>query len=235
VRVPSVKGYELDTPRGKIMFDPFKYNYGHAGPFYIREIMNNIPVEELRRLVDVEYLKVAERYTKNSEYRFLSNLLATTRVAGELVNSMGILNFDLDRVFEVIGDEFGDMIVGRKRDDESGNEDIVGDFINKNIQNCLVIRDGKVTMEPRNALHIRAEVDTGRIYISTSAMKHYLREINADPRQFESRLKQKKILLDKVRKQMGSGWKDALGSTNVNAYELVMDSSHIFDVQEKST
>lgn len=233
VRIPGVKGYELDTPRGKLMFDPFKYHYGHAGPFYIREIMNNLPAEELRRLVDVEYLKVAERYTKNSEYRFLSNLLATTRVAGELVNEMGIVNFDLDRVFEVVGAEFGDMIVGRKRDDESGNEDIVGDFINKNIQNCLVIRDGKVTMEPRNALHVRAEVDTGRIYISTSAMKHYLREIKADPRQFESRLKQKQILVDKVRKQMGAGWKDALGSTNVNAYELVMDSSHLFDVKEE--
>jgi hypothetical protein len=39
-------------------------------------------------------------------------------------------------------------------------------------------------------------------------------------------------LIDKVRKQMATGWKDALGATNVNAYELTMDMSHLFDEQE---
>jgi hypothetical protein len=142
------------------------------------------------------------------------------------------MQFDLDRIFSVVGAEFDDLIAGKKRDDESGREDVVGDFINKNIQSCLVVRDGKVTMEPRNALHIRAEVDNSRIFISTSAMKAYLRDIRMDVRQFENRLKQKGILIDKVRKQMATGWKDALGATNVNAYELTMDMSHLFDEQE---
>jgi hypothetical protein len=232
VRIPSVKGYELTAERGKLMIDPLKYNYGHAGPIYVKELIQNIGVPELKRLTDLEYLKVAQRYTNNSEYRFLSNMFATTRVGGEIANSLGLMQFDLDRIFSVVGAEFDDLIAGKKRDDESGREDVVGDFINKNIQSCLVVRDGKVTMEPRNALHIRAEVDNSRIFISTSAMKAYLRDIRMDVRQFENRLKQKGILIDKVRKQMATGWKDALGATNVNAYELTMDMSHLFDEQE---
>ena len=232
VRIPNVKGYELTAERGKLMIDPLKYNYGHAGPIYAKELIQNIGVPELKRLTDLEYLKVAQRYTNNSEYRFLSNMFATTRVGGEIANSLGLMQFDLDRIFSVVGAEFDDLIAGKKRDDESGREDVVGDFINKNIQSCLVIRDGKVTMEPRNALHIRAEVDNSRIFVSTSAMKAYLRDIRMDVRQFENRLKQKGVLIDKVRKQMATGWKDALGATNVNAYELTMDTSHLFNEQE---
>lgn len=236
VTAPSVPGYELDAERGKVMFDPFNYNYGHAGPDLIHSFFNE-GIENIRRRIDIEYLKVAETYTNNAGYRFLSNLLSVTRVAGEIARKYQIVDFDLDRIFNVVGDVFNDMIAGRKRDEATGRVDILGDFINKNIQNSLVIRDDKVTTEPRGPLYVRAEVDTGHIYISTSAMKEYLRSIKSDVRQFEDQLKAKGVLKDRVRKQMATGWKDAFGTTNVWAYEIAMDISHLFpkDVEETPT
>jgi Domain of unknown function (DUF927) len=232
VTPPRVPGYELTSERGVQMFNPLKSNYGHAGPEYIERLYST-GLDSVRRMVEIEYLKVAEKYSGNSEYRFLSNLLSTTRTAGDLCNQYGILSYDLARIFSVVGAVFDDVVAGKKREDKNNRSDTVGDFINKNIQNCLVIRDGKVTTEPRQSLYIRAEVDTGLIYISSSAMKDYLKSIRMDVRHFESRLKASGTLQNKIKKQMAAGWKDAFGSTNVNAYELKMDVTHIFNEQQQ--
>lgn len=224
---PSVPGYELTQERGIQMFDPLRSNYGHAGPEYIKQLFA-IGLDNVRRSIQLEYLKVSEKYSKSAEYRFLSNLVAATRTAGDIGNRMGMLEFDLDRIFRVIGEDFDNVIAGRRKDEESAYVDLIGDFINGNISNCLVLREGKVTTEPRQHLYVRAEVDNERIFISTSAMKEYLRGTRMDARTFESKLRGSGVLISKTKKQMAAGWKDAFGSTNVNAYELKMDSSHLF-------
>jgi|LakMenEpi03Aug12_release.lakeMendotaPanAssembly.Ray.scaffolds.fasta_scaffold24819_4 hypothetical protein len=231
---PTTPGYELTQERGLEMFEPFKTNFGHAGPDYIR-CLYEIGLDEVRRRVTEEYLKVANKYSRSSEYRFLSNLISVTRVAGQICNARQILDFDLERIFRVVGSEFDGVIAGKKNEDDTGHLDIIGDFINDNIQNCLVVRDGRVTTEPRHALHIRAEVDNGYIYISTSAMKNYLKEMRVDIRNFEAKLKASGVMRAKVKKQMATGWKDAFGSTNVNAYELKLSITHLFDGQQAST
>jgi hypothetical protein len=97
------------------------------------------------------------------------------------------------------------------------------------------LKDGKVVMEPRQALYVRAEVDTGTIYISTTPLKQYLREAKVDTRQFEKRLIDEGVMVGKVRKQMAAGWKAALGAHNVQAYQISMDISHMFNEQEEPT
>ena len=226
--MPSVPGYELDAARGKLMIDPLKYNYGHAGRDFIQKLLAT-GVDEIRRRSDIHYIKVADRYTKNSEYRFIANLYAETYLAGELAHEYDIVHFDLERIFRVVGQDFMDIIEGKQRDDQNTRADVVGDFINKNIQNALVIREGRIMMEPRNSLFVRAEVDNNLIWISSSAMKEYLRLIKLGVRDFEDRLTKSGILVSKGRKQMAAGWKDAFGSTNVQAYELKLDMSHLFN------
>jgi uncharacterized protein (DUF927 family) len=72
---PEVAGYELTAARGVEMFEPLKYNYGHAGPLYMKEIFR-LGVDEVRSRAKKEYLRVAEKYSSNAEYRFLSNLVS---------------------------------------------------------------------------------------------------------------------------------------------------------------
>ena len=231
ILMPSVPGYELDSARGKAMIDPLKSNFGFAGPDFIKQLYK-IGIDEVRRRSDIEYLRVADKYTSNSEYRFIANIYAVTHLAGQIVNEHGILNFDLDRIFGVVGNGFLDIIAGKQHEDADTRADVVGDFINKNIQNCLVIRNDKVVTEPRNALYVRAEVDEGLIWVSSSAMKEYLRLIKLGTREFEDRLTKAGVLVGKGRKQMAAGWKDAFGSTNVQAYELKLDMSHLFNDEE---
>jgi hypothetical protein len=234
IQRPNVEGYELTGERGILMFEALKSHFGHAGPLYVQELFR-ITTEEVKRRATKEYLSVSDKYTKNAEYRFLSNLVAITRVAGNITNDMGLTTFDLDRIFAVVGADFEKMIDGKQDEDESKAESVLGDFINKNIQNALVFRNGKHVMEPRNALSITADVDEGVIWLSTSAVKEYLRQNKLSPTWFEGELERRGILKEKSRKQMAAGWKAAFGSTNVQAYKVVMDISQIFKDDEDTT
>jgi hypothetical protein len=64
-------------------------------------------------------------------------------------------------------------------------------------------------------------------------MKQYLKDIKLGVREFESNLERRGTLKGKVRKQMASGWKDAFGTTNIQAYEIEMDMTHLFPINEE--
>jgi hypothetical protein len=230
---PSEPGYELNMARGLLMFEPLKFNYGFAGPVYVKDLYQQ-KLTEVKKRIRNEYLDYSRAYTDNAEYRFIANVLAVTRVAGEDGNRLGLFNFDLDRIIGVVGQGIMDTINGKSKDKTSAYEDILGDFINKYIQCALVIKDGRTSTEPKQALYIRAEVDEGKIYISTSAMKTYLKDIKLGVREFESNLTRRGTLKSKIRKQMASGWKDAFGTTNIQAYEIEMDMTHLFPLNEEA-
>jgi len=160
--------------------------------------------------------------------------LAVARVAGEDGNRLGLFDFDLDRIISVVADGVMNTINGSNTNKLASYEDILGDFINKYIQSALVIKEGRVVTDPRQSLYIRAEVEEGKIFISTSAMKTYLKEIKLGVREFESNLERRGVLKGKVRKQMASGWKEAFGSTNIQAYEIEMDISHLLPKNEEA-
>ena len=223
---PSVPGYELTSQRGLQMFDALKTHHGHAGPMYIKELFR-IGTTEIKRRLGAMYLEVGFQHTSNAEYRFLINLLATVRVADQVVKSLNLVHFDIERIMDVVGRELDRVIKGVVAD-EDRYEEVLGDFINKNIQSCLVVRDGKVTTEPRQALYVRAEVDEGTIWVSTSALKAYFKDVRIGLRDFENAIEKRGILRSKGRKQMAAGWKDAFGTTNVQAYEIKFDVSHLF-------
>lgn len=224
---PSVPGYELTLERGMEMFEPYKSNYGHAGTPYIRELLR-LGKEELLRRIKVEFLHVSDQFSDSGEYRFIANLLVVVSVAERILRDMGMLQFDMNRIMRVMGAKFREIINSKRRSDSDTREDVLGDFINKNVQNMLVIRDHKATVTPRGPLVIRAEVDNSTIYISTSALKQYLHEIRLGIKDFEGRMSNAGILQGKVRKQMAAGWNEAIGSTNVQAYMITTDITYLF-------
>ena len=230
---PNVPGYELTLERGMEMFEPYKFNYGHAGTPYIQELLR-IGKDELMRRIKIEFMYVSDKFTDSGEYRYIANLLAVVAVAERIVREMGMLHFDMDRIMRVMGVKFREVIHTKHRADLDTRADVLGDFINKNVQNMLVIRDHKATVTPRGPLVIRAEVDTSTIFVSTSALKQYLHEIRLGIKDFESRMANAGILQGKVRKQMASGWNEAIGSTNVQAYMITTDISHLFPPEVKA-
>ena len=227
---PSVPGFELTLERGMDMFEPYKANYGHAGTPYIQELLR-LGKDELMRRIKIEFMSVADKYTDSGEYRYIANLLVVVLVAERILRDMGMLQFDMDRIMRVMGAKFHEIIRTKKSADSDTREDVLGDFINKNVQNMLVIRDQKASVTPRGPLVIRAEVDTGTIYISTSAMKQFLHEIRLGIKDFEGRMSKAGMLQGRVRKQMAAGWNEAIGSTNVQSYVIKSDISHLFPTE----
>ena len=98
-----------------------------------------------------------------------------------------------------------------------------------NLNAMLAFNGSKISTEPRlGKLSIRCEVDQGKIWIVKKDLKEYLRERQVNVAHFESELMRKKIMLNKQeRKRMGAGWKDAMGSFNVNCYEFQFDLSDV--------
>jgi len=223
---PASPGYELTLERGLEMFEPYKFNYGHAGTPYVQKLLK-IGKEELMRRIKVEFMHVSDKYSDSGEYRYIANLLVVVAVAERILREMGMLEFDMERIMKVMGAKFREVIRTKKRADSDTREDVLGDFINKNIQNMLVIRDDKATVTPRGPLVVRAEVDTSTIYISTSALKQYLHEIRLGIKDFEGRMSAAGILQGRVRKQMAAGWSEAVGATNVQAYVITTDITEL--------
>jgi hypothetical protein len=82
-------------------------------------------------------------------------------------------------------------------------------------------------MEPRSALVIRAEVDSSTIYIAKPAFRKFLSEAQVSSREFVFQLTQAGIDVRESKKRLGSGWKDATGAINVEAY--IFDTKHFPD------
>ena len=225
---PSVPGYELTSTRGISMFELLKTHHGHAGPIYIQHLLKLGHIY-LRDETKKRFLEFSERLGARAEYRYLENLLALTRMAGEIaVNDLKLMDWDLERIYEVVERDFLHIVHGKQDEESSRAENILGDFISKNVHNTLVIKDNKIVGEPKQALHMRAEVEENLIWVSTSAIKDHLKLIKLSTSWFEERLTKTGILVCKEKKKMASGWKSGLGQTNVQAYKLRMPLSHLF-------
>jgi hypothetical protein len=230
---PNVHGYELTLERGKEMFDAYHFHYGHAGEPYVQELLK-VGKKELTRRIHIEYMNVADKYSKSGEYRYIASLIANVYTAERILRELGWFEFDMVRIMNVVGGAFNDIISGKRKADSNTREDVLGDFINKNIQNMLVVNNGKVSTAPRGPLYIRAEVEESTIFVSTSALKAYLHEIKLGIKEFETKLTDAGVMKGKLRKQMAAGWSDAVGSTNVQAYAFETDLTHLIKPEQEN-
>jgi hypothetical protein len=214
-RKPSA--FKDDASLGREIFDKFRSNYGWAGPAFIQALF---------KYNDADILDMMEKWTirfkkdfgEDTAYRFYENLVAASMTAGEIANNADIVDFNLDKIYSMIVAEMiniRDNVVKVNRIDY---ESLIGEFINTNQTGILAIKDGKVSMEPRAALVIRAEVDTSTISISKPAFRKFLADNQVSSREFLYQMQMAGVDVIEKRKKMGTGWKDATGTMNIEAY-----------------
>jgi hypothetical protein len=212
----------IDEPDfGPKVFDLFKYNYGHAGRKLIPAYFA-IGEVGLKQMVDEWIARFKIDFGNDAIYRFYENIIGTTMAGGAIGNEIGLINYDLERIYAKV---CGEMINIRDKVVNLGETDystLVGDFINKYYTGFLGINDGKVTMEPRTSLVGRIDIATGLVTISTTEFKKYLTEKNVSSREFEQNMREKGILVEVKKSRLDSGWKQALSlldkNMNVNTY-----------------
>jgi hypothetical protein len=219
IKKPQLMTEEPDI--GRKIFDPLKYNYGHAGLKLMQGIYT-LGEDDLLGRVDYWLKRFENDFGMDDIYRFYKDFVCATFTGGMVANEFGIVTYDLDRIYDRVVHEMiylRDNVVKLGQMDYEG---LVGDFINRYYTGFLGINDGKVTYEPRTSLVGRMDAASGQVSISSTEFKRYLAEKQVSSREFEAAMKDKGILIGSKKMRLDSGWKGAFSildkNMNVNAY-----------------
>jgi hypothetical protein len=210
-----------DPHLGRRVFDPLRYNYGHAG---IKLVQGFYTLGEQDLLDRIAYwlARFENDFGMNDIYRFYKDFVCAVFTGGMVANEFGIVKYDLDRIYDRTLHEMINLRDNVVRLGEMDYGGLVGEFINKYYTGFLGINDGKVTYEPRTSLVGRMDVATGHVYISTTEFKKYLGEKQLSSREFEKAMTDKGVLLGTKKMRLDSGWKGAFSmldkNMNVNCY-----------------
>ena len=213
----------LDHPEfGAAMVEPFKTNYGHAGPEFVKYLL--IKGDSYAKAVVDKWLKrFREDYGFKSEYRFYENVISCSFAGGELAKEAGIIDYDLERIYEVV---IKTMLATRKQIFNINDTDyraLLGEFYNKFHTGFIIFDDTKVLSEPKaNSIVGRIETDTGLMYISRSAMVQYLTApgLQISVATAEKKWEKEGLLIGTERKRLTTGWKSGTHNNGVSCYVI---------------
>lgn len=204
---------------GKEIFDKFRFNYGWAGREFIFGLYK-YSEDQILKMMDKWVNKFRKDFGEDTAYRFYENLIASTMTGGEIAVAVGIVNYDLNKIYSRI---VGEMVAIRDnvvKVNVIDYEALIGEFVNTHQTGILAFKDNKISMEPRSPLVIRAELDTHMIFISKPEFRKHLAENQVSTREFLYQMKQAGVDVKETRKRMGTGWKDATGTINIETYAI---------------
>lgn len=222
---------------GKQMFDiQLKENYGHAGPKYISFILNNL--EEVINGALTLRDKIDKDCNTDRKERFWSAIIACNIVGGIYAKQLKLLDWDLALVYKWATTS---LLPGLREEiappasDASG---VVGDFINRHMQNILVVNDtvdtrtqlhSAPTLEPRGELIIRFEPDTKKMYIAASAFRKDCVIGQVHYKDTLQQLKSKGVFIGTENKRLSKGMK--VKSPGVHSLIFDCSSSDFIDIE----
>lgn len=222
---------------GEEMFRPLVDNYGHAGPVFIQWVLTH--KEDTQKIITKWTNRFREDFKSDSKDRFWSNVVGVTMAGGEISQSLGLHDIDLERVYARLLNEL-EVSARSTTDIMDSAYKVLNDFIAKNTSNTLIInynRD-KYTLPVKTpttfeGLVIRYEPDTGHAYIMQKALSKHLNDIQFSRRTFEKDLIDSGVLL-KTRhsKRMAAGWEGAVESSVQMTYKFLLPIKN--DEQEAS-
>jgi hypothetical protein len=208
---------EKDGTLGTKIFDPFRYNYGHAGPMFIKEIItrgDNYVLDHIKAWEE-RFLKDFGVYT---EYRFYQNAAAANFTGATIANEHGITAYDIERTYAKTVEAMIDIREKVVKVNHTDYPSLLGDFINKNMANILVLKDGRTTMEPRGQIVARIVSEESLLQVSKSEFKKFLTERQVSSREFEADMRERKILFDDKKGRLTTGWKSAISTDPAYLY-----------------
>jgi len=189
-RVLEVEVHKFfDSTKAKALTDAFseevKRHYGFAGPMFVQHYMRNR--ERIDDLLARTRTKIDEKAELTSQNRFWSEFASKSMVAAFVLKEMGLIQWDMRRLFEfIVG-----MLNANKTNTltmDTPAMDIVVDYFNDNYGNFLQIRSNEdltggsnggmerllvPDFEPRMKIFGRYESDTRRLFIVPRQLKDW--------------------------------------------------------------
>ena len=219
IRKPDV--FKNDATSGRDIFDQFRFNYGWAGPEFIKAVYQQ-GESGILKLIDAWCARFKKDFGEDTAYRFYENVVAVAMASGEITNKAGITKFDLERIYHKIVAEMVAIRDNVVKINSVNYESILADYINRNQAGILAFKDNKIIMEPRTAFVIRVENDSHMMYISKTEFDKYLTESGISTKEFLFQINALGIKVDAGRssvKRMSAGWKD-IGKSATRVYKI---------------
>jgi len=212
-----------DPSKGNEIFQTMRDNHGWAGPEYIKHILQ-MSEDEIKSRIEKWRLKVINDYSGESVYRFYHNTIAATFAAAEIVNEIGIVNFNLEKIYKDIIQKMIHIKNNVVEINKTDYEDLMGRYINHNHNGMLVIEDGTAVGDVRAPhLVIRADLDNKLYNFETRSFEEWLTPKGVNVDDFIDSMNLNGIECRKHKKRLGAGWKGATGINAVSTIEIKTD------------
>tara|TARA_R110000772_G_scaffold212823_3_gene323418 strand:+ start:8 stop:1114 length:1107 start_codon:yes stop_codon:yes gene_type:complete len=219
----------VTTAEGKEMFDhQLNANYGHAIVPFMQYVLANL--DAVRERIKAVQSKIDSELNLTQRERNWSAIIAANITAGMIATELGIIDFDMRRIFQKTAPVLKSM-----RDDTvaplDSNAGNIGEFINRNLIHTLVVesgsdmRSGRVKvpdLEPRGSLYIRIEPDTNRMYVSVKRLREDFVKNQIDYKSFVKELTAAGMILETKNFHLGKGFVGASTATRC----IVFDTAH---------
>ena len=190
-------------------------NYGHAGGVFMQYVTANYAAVAAR--IEAAAEQAATDFTALPHERFWFATVAVAKVAGEIANQLGLLDFPVQEDYKWMGAHVGEMRAMHSEFKVDCVEELAA-YLEAHLSETLVMSSkatsnlDNVAHMPQRELNIRHEMDHGVIYIAKAALGRYCAEKNESIRAWEEQLVAAGVLLDRAKqKTLGADTKHAKG------------------------
>lgn len=196
----------------KKMFDhQLKENYGHAGPIYAQYLVDNL--EDALQCLRAVQERIDREMKLTSRERFWSAVIACNLTGGLIAKNLGLIDFDMRAVYDWAMTMLADLRQEVAAPVTNASA-IVGDFLNRHINNTLVVAgvvDNRTklsaapTQLPKGELLVRYEPDTKKLFVASKAFKLDCVESQIGYRDIVNDLKKRGFLTEQKTVRMSKG------------------------------
>jgi hypothetical protein len=219
----------ISVEEGKHLFDHvLNNNYGHAGEIFMKWLVGHLE-EAVSTMLRVQK-KIDQELRLSQRERNYSAVVAANITGGLIAKQLGLLDWDMKRIYNVVSPKILDLGVDATASASSASS-VIGDYIYRHNHNILVVDDNAdnrssmqkfPTLEPRGALLIRYEPDTKKLFFSVREFKKDCVENQINYRDMLKELEATGVLLEITTKRLSKGSKIAAPGVR----SLVFDCSN---------
>ena len=222
----------INTAHAKHLFDQVLFsNYGHAGPIYIRHLLNHLEYAEAQCLA--MQAKIDRELDLLPKERFWSATVASNLQGGLFAKQCELIDWDMARIYN-----WSCGLIERLRVETEapldGPEQVIGDYLYRHMQNILVVNDevdrrtnlpSAPVREPKGELLIRIEPDTKLMFVIAKQFKEYCVKFQINYGQTLDRLEKQGRLVKRGGKRLSKGM--SVSGDNIHCLWFKLDEDFV--------
>jgi len=203
------------------LFNALLDNYGHAADVFLRYVIPNL--EQVKTVWESTRDSIYSKGQWTQTERFKLNNVVCIVAAGLIVNSLGLVKFNVGRIMEKLL-KCVKQATFEQEMSATSTVGTVATYINKNIRNVLIINkkptavgiNDRPILEPLGELLIRYEPDSDALFISKKEFTKWCAQGFINVKELYGSYKQEtggEMTITK--KRMGAGWRADFGVVDV--------------------